>query len=270
MSIFQADIIRLTGKDLSTEKDVLAVEEPLEIRLSFTKDFKRVSKTISITMRTPGNDEELALGFLFTEGIIKNIAEVNTVTSGFNITEVVLNDFVEFEMKNLERHFYTSSSCGICGKTSIAAINTINQKAVAQKEIQIDSDLIKLLPSLLRKKQNIFEKTGGLHASAVYDLYGGNILLNEDIGRHNALDKIIGTAMKIGMLPLDKHILLLSGRASFELIQKATMAEIPIVASVGAPSSLAVQLAEERGMTLIGFLKQDRFNIYSGIERIRI
>ena len=222
-------------------------------------------------MRTPGKDSELALGFLFTEGIIDSMDQVLSVNSfSENIITIAFKENVIFNIKKLEKHFYTSSSCGICGKTSIEAIRTIKSSTVKNESPIINSSVIHNLPSALRKKQNIFEQTGGLHASAIFNSEGELILLCEDVGRHNALDKLIGSALKNNILPLEKFILLLSGRASFELIQKATMAGITIVASIGAPSSLAVELAIERKMTLIGFLRNEHFNIYCGKERIEL
>lgn len=271
MSTTITTINRLTGTSLTTDQDILAVEEPLEIRLSFVKDFQRQENNLSVTMRTPGNDKELALGFLFTEGIIESIDQVISVdTSRENVATVSFREDVNFEMKKLERHFYTSSSCGVCGKTSIDAIKTIRNSSKLNDTFLFNASLIYKLPLILRQRQNIFDQTGGLHASAIFNSDGELILLKEDVGRHNALDKLIGSALQNKLLPLENYLLLLSGRASFELIQKATMAGINIVTAVGAPSSLAVDLARERGMTLIGFLKNERFNIYCGMQRIKI
>jgi FdhD protein len=263
-----SSIEKITRGNQISDDDLLAVEEPLEIILSFLSGAKKIDKNLSVTMRTPGNDLELTLGFLFTEGIIKNYDQVksaNNLTE--NIVCVELKEDVTFEIRKLEKHFYTSSSCGVCGKSSIDAINTISSSA-SHSSFQINSSLLYRLPELLKNSQNVFEKTGGLHASALFNKVGELILLREDVGRHNALDKIIGAALQNNLLPLENYILLLSGRASFELIQKATMAGIKIVAAIGAPSSLAVKLANERLMTLIGFLRDDRFNIYCGTENI--
>ena len=269
-SLINSSIIRITGNSHSSDQDLLAVEEPLEIHLSFVKDFQRQESNLSVTMRTPGNDKELALGFLFTEGIFENLDQVLSVkTTKKNIITVVFRDDVNFDLKKLEKHFYTSSSCGVCGKSSIEAINTIKKPPNQNNTFQYKASLIYKLPLILRQKQNIFEQTGGLHASAIFDLEGKLILMNEDVGRHNALDKLIGSALQNKLLQLENYLLLLSGRASFELIQKATMAGISIVAAIGAPSSLAVELAIERGMTLIGFLRNEKFNIYSGKNRIK-
>ncbi len=258
-------------------EDLLAVEEPLEIRIVYGPVLNRQQKNISVTMCTPGNDMELATGFLFTEGIIRNkedilisnsILESSIAGSDGNIVTVELGTEVSFDQKKIERHFYTSSSCGVCGKSSIDTVKNIFNNKPVKDNFRINASLVINLPELLRKQQEIFEHTGGLHASALFDLDGRLLLTREDVGRHNALDKLVGAALASGQLPLDQHILLLSGRASFELIQKAAMAGIKIVCAVGAPSSLAVELAKETEITLIGFLRDKRFNIYSGEQRI--
>ena len=270
-STIKIKIGKLTPTGLNSEEDLLAIEEPLEIRISYFKNKNREENNLSITMRTPGEDSELALGFLFTEGIIDSMDQVLSIHSfSENSITIAFTKNVIFDIKKLEKHFYTSSSCGICGKTSIEAIRTIKSSTTNNKTLIVNSTVIQNLPSALRIKQNIFEQTGGLHASAIFNPEGELILLCEDVGRHNALDKLIGSALKTNILPLEKYILLLSGRASFELIQKATMAGITIVASIGAPSSLAVELANEREMTLIGFLRNKQFNIYCGKERIKL
>lgn len=270
-STIKVKINRLTPTGFFSDEDFLAIEEPLEIRLSYFENNQRKESNLSITMRTPGNDSELALGFLFTEGIIDSIDQILSINNPTeNIVTIKFTDDVPFNIKKLEKHFYTSSSCGICGKTSIEAIRTIKNPILINESFKINASVIHSLPSVLRQKQNIFEQTGGLHASAIFNSNGEIILLREDVGRHNALDKLIGSALKNKFLPMEKYLLLLSGRASFELLQKATMAGINIVASIGAPSSLAVELANERGMTLIGFLRNKQFNIYCGKERINI
>jgi FdhD protein len=250
--------------------DELAIEEPLEIQIIYGDKDSRLQKTISITMRTPGNDEELAIGFLFTEGIIQNKNQITNTYISFveNKALITLNENENFNLQKTDRNFYTTSSCGVCGKTSIEAIKIISSYSNIADNIRIRSTLFYFLEKQLRKQQALFESTGGLHASALFDLEGNFITLREDVGRHNALDKLIGTAFLKDDLPLTNKILLLSGRASFELVQKATMAGIKIVAAVGAPSSLAVQLAEEAGITLIGFLRNEGFNIYTGAGRI--
>jgi FdhD protein len=251
--------------------DQLAIEEPLEIKIIHGDNSNRTQRTISITMRTPGNDEELVLGFLFTEGIIQNKNQIaNTHISPLeNKALITINENENLNLQNTERNFYTTSSCGVCGKTSIDAIKTISSYNNIADNIRISPSVFYQLEQQLRKQQTLFDSTGGLHASALFDLEGNFITLREDVGRHNALDKLIGAAFRKDELPLTNKILLLSGRASFELVQKATMAGIKIIAAVGAPSSLAVQLAEEAGITLIGFLRNDQFNIYTGEERMQ-
>ena len=265
-------ITRFTNGIAADANDVLAVEEPLEIRLEYGEAHNRQVKNISVTMRTPGNDNELALGFLFTEGIVSDRAQVQgTKTIGDNIIQVALSDTVLPEMNKLERNFYTTSSCGVCGKASIDAVriacNLPNN--YPYDSLSVSPSLICTLPGILRAQQSVFEATGGIHACALFDLAGELKLLREDVGRHNALDKLIGAAFNESQLPLDKHILLLSGRASFELLQKSAMAGIKMIVAVGAPSSLAVQMAEDWNITLVGFLRGERFNVYSGAQRIK-
>lgn len=258
-------------------EDAIAVEEPLEIRLQHGVGEMRKVQNISVTMRTPGNDEELALGFLFTEGIIKQVSDVQDAAHCFiacaenqqNTIQVTLHEGVTPNLQNTERNFYTTSSCGVCGKGSINAIRTVSayvEDAANTNTVQVD--VLTTLPDKLRRHQQVFASTGGLHASALFTLAGGLLAVREDVGRHNALDKLIGAAIRQNMLPLNNHILLLSGRASFELVQKAAMAGINIIAAVGAPSSLAVQLAQEFNITLCGFLRGERFNIYNAPARI--
>lgn len=278
-SVSEVKIIKINSVGVSenaNENDLLAVEEPLEIRLVYGPMAERKQKNISITMRTPGHDFELATGFLFTEGIIKNATDIlnishyNSLLNPENIVIVELKENVELELAKLERNFYTTSSCGVCGKASIDAVKTTTEthKTVGNSDLKVEQTLLFKLPKILRNHQEVFETTGGLHASALFDTEGKLLITHEDVGRHNALDKLIGVALLQNLTLLDNYILLLSGRASFELIQKAAMAGIKIVAAIGAPSSLAVQMANEFGMTLIGFLKDTRFNIYSGEERI--
>jgi len=250
--------------------DELAIEEPLEISLVCHDAGGQIHKTVSVTMRTPGNDNELAVGFLFTEGIIQQASQVEGtfISTSLNQVQVMLNRGEQPSLHNIDRNFYMTSSCGVCGKTSIDAIRTISSFSNIADEILLDSCLLYDLESELKKQQAIFRTTGGLHASALFDLGGNFLMLREDVGRHNALDKLIGAAFLDNRLPLNDAILLLSGRASFELVQKAAMAGIRIIAAVGAPSSLAVQLSEDRNITLIGFLRNKGFNIYSGEHRI--
>jgi len=262
-------------------EDVLAVEEPLEIRIGYSADGRRVHNPISITMRTPGDDAELAVGFLFTEGIAQNRDQIREVRhcgrigtsdraadhSETNTIRVDLADGVELDIKRLERHFYTTSSCGVCGKSSIDALRT-GASPLPTNTISVTRGVLNGLSETLRESQSVFDQTGGLHASALFDAEGVLDIVREDVGRHNALDKVIGRKFLDGRTPLNDRLLLVSGRASFELVQKALMAGIPIMAAVGAPSSLAVELAREFGMTLIGFLREGRFNIYCGEERV--
>ena len=273
-SVTQIAIKKVNALAISEADDMLAAEEPLEIRLEYGAEDARTQKIISVTMRTPRHDFELATGFLYTEGIIHKAGDIAGIKhcngENENVVKVMLSTAVKPDMAKLDRHFYTTSSCGVCGKSSIEAVRTSCNIAPTEDSLQIASETVYRLPDILRKHQEVFESTGGLHASALFDLEGTLLLTREDVGRHNALDKLIGAALKDEILPLDKHMLLLSGRASFELIQKATMAGIKIVAAVGAPSSLAAQMAEEKGMTLIGFLRGERFNIYSGAQRIVI
>jgi FdhD protein len=228
-------------------------------------------------MRTLGNDAELAAGFLFTEGIVKNVEDIAAVEHCFiacaedkeNVILVKLADSVVPNLRNAERNFYTTSSCGVCGKGSIAAIRTVSAfTGQKNNDLTINAELLYRLPDILRTHQQVFADTGGLHASALFSTKGELLLVREDVGRHNALDKLIGAALNENRLPLDQSILLLSGRASFELVQKAAMSGVSIIASVGAPSSLAVELAEEFNITLAGFLRGHRFNIYTAAHRI--
>ena len=262
-------VIKVNERESLVQSDALACEEPLEIRITFGSSDKRTTKSISVTMRTPGNDNELAAGFLFTEGIIHNMNEVKKISArDENVIEVELNESFQPVLEKLNRNFYTTSSCGVCGKTSIDAVKILTPTFSDTDDFIVSSELVYSLPPLLRKTQHVFEQTGGLHASAIFSLEGNLEIVREDVGRHNALDKLIGAAFFENSLPLSKHILLLSGRASFELIQKAAMAGIRFVAAVGAPSTLAVELAKESGISLVGFLRENRFNIYSGEHRI--
>lgn len=262
--------------------DRLAIEEPLEIRIG--QDGTAGHRAVSITMRTPGNDAELAAGFLFTEGIIaspdaikqirhcgrpltKNGNNSDTFGRETNTIRVDLNAGFEFDLKKIERNFYTTSSCGVCGKASIDALRVGGEK-LADDMMLVSREIVHALPEKLRFSQSVFDATGGLHASALFDSDGQLDIVREDVGRHNALDKVIGSKFLAGEVPLSHRILMVSGRASFELVQKALVAGIPMLAAVSAPSSLAVDLAKEYGMTLLGFVRDGRFNIYSGARRI--
>jgi len=275
-SVKYLPVVKVRDDDRIESADALAIEEPLEIRLEYGPGDERKTQYISVTMRTPGNDAELAKGFLFTEGIVTQNDDILSAEHCFiacaenkeNVIQVRLKEGVLPNLNNTERNFYTTSSCGVCGKASISAIKTVSSFIDGADNSSVDAAVLYQLPDLLTHHQHIFTATGGLHASALFSLSGELLLIREDVGRHNALDKLIGAALGQGLLPLNKHILLLSGRASFELIQKAAMAGIRIVAAVGAPSSLAVQLAEEFNITLVGFLRGKRFNIYTGTNRV--
>jgi FdhD protein len=264
---------RMTGDAVAADTDALAVEEPLEIRIAAGNAKPRA---ISVTMRTPGNDLDLAVGFLWTEGIITESAQVRRVShcgtlkiQNPNVVRVDLSNDVRLDWERLERHFFTSSSCGVCGKTSLDAVRTQLRNELEPGIPHDDAAMIHRLPAALRRAQTVFERTGGIHAAGLFDVSGTLLEMREDVGRHNALDKVIGAQVRARNVPLSRHIVLLSGRGSFELVQKACMAGIPIVAAVGPPSSLAVELARECGLTLIGFVRDDRFNIYCGADRIQ-
>ena len=272
---FEIEIQRVSYNDfLQSELDTLAVEEPLEIRLGFEENGKPTHRAISITMRTPGNDFELAAGFLFTEGIlnsvyqIENIKHCGSFPNNQNTVRIDLTPETEINFKKLERNFYTTSSCGVCGKSSLESLST-GAKALEKTDFpKISAAIIHNLPEKLREGQKVFEKTGGLHAAALFDTEGNLCDLREDVGRHNAVDKLVGAKFLSNKIPLEDKILFLSGRASFELLQKAVMARIPVICAVGAPSSLAVEAAKEFNITLLGFVRDNRFNIYAGNRRI--
>lgn len=255
-------------------EDAVAVEEPLEIRLGRHEDGRLQHRPVSITMRTPGDDFELAAGFLFTEGILQSRAQVQQIHhcgKGKGLTNTLRVDLVAgvtVDVQRLERNFYTTSSCGVCGKTSLDALATGAVAVSPPTGFALDARLVAQLPARLQARQHAFRSTGGLHASALFSRTGELLLLREDVGRHNALDKLVGARLLAGDLPASDTILLLSGRASFELLQKAVMAGIPVVCAVGAPSSLAIAAAREFGVTLLGFVRDDRFNVYAGAERL--
>ena len=273
---YETEIQRVSKTELFAIKtDSLAVEEPLEIRLGFKENGKNIHKAVSITMRTPADDYELAAGFLFTEGILHSKDQIETIKhcgkfpNNRNTVRLDLSPETAIDFKRLERNFYTTSSCGVCGKSSIEALTTGAKRIERADFPQLSADIIHDLPEKLRERQRVFDKTGGLHAAALFDVDGNLIDLKEDVGRHNAVDKLIGTQFLQGKVPLDDKILFLSGRASFELMQKAVMAQISIVCAVGAPSSLAVEAAKNFGVTLLGFVRDGRFNVYHGIERLK-
>jgi FdhD protein len=253
-------IIRRKGDgELEYLPDDLTIEEPLGIRVG--------RKPIATTMRTPGHDEELAAGFLLSEGIVRGRDQIaNVSVSGDNTVVVKLGDGVKLKLNSTERFGTISSSCGLCGKTSIDAIR--QNFPAAQSNIRVDIETLLSLPETLRNAQSDFARTGGIHAAGIFDMSGQLKIAREDIGRHNAVDKAIGRALLDEMLPLEEHLLLVSGRASFEIIQKALAAGIPIVAAVSAPSSLAVELARDSNQTLIGFLRPPSFNVYTHVKRV--
>ncbi|MCR5887439.1 formate dehydrogenase accessory sulfurtransferase FdhD [Hymenobacter sp. J193] len=268
---------KVQGTTITAASDILAAEEPLEIRLGFGPTGQREHRTLAITMRTPGHDFELAAGFLLTEGIISRRQELHGILycpdvekeeERENVVRAELASTVSVALPRLERHFYTSSSCGVCGKTSVEAVHAAACPVLPTDGPYVAADLLHQLPERLRAQQELFEQTGGLHAAALFSPEGELLLLREDVGRHNALDKVIGAALLQEWLPLHRHVLLVSGRVSFELVQKAAVAGIAVLAAVGAPSSLAVQAAHNFGLTVCGFLRQGRYNIYSHPWRI--
>jgi FdhD protein len=268
-------VLRVVGSAATPADDVLAVEEPLEIRLVHHVDGQPVERSLSITMRTPGHDLELAVGFLLTEGVIQSAKQLvglkacGPVVDGLrNTVKAELEPGVAVDAVRLERHFYTTSSCGVCGKSSLEALRVGDRPPLPPNSPALAPTLIHTLPDRLREAQAVFEATGGLHAAALFDAQGTLLALREDVGRHNAVDKLIGAMALADRLPLSDVWLLVSGRASFELVQKALVAGIPAMAAVGAPSSLAVSLAEDAGMTLLGFVRQGRFNVYAGASRV--
>jgi FdhD protein len=265
ISIKPHQVRKFSGAASREEPDLLAREEPLEIRLEYGPSDRRLTKSLSVTMRTPGADADLVAGFLFTEGIVRRPDDIESIRpAGENVALAVLHPGLDFDMQRLERHFYTTSSCGVCGKTSIEAVRSTLPCPVPQEPSwTVDPETVYRLPALLRQAQDTFEATGGLHAAAFFSREGTLLAVREDVGRHNALDKLVGHCLQSRhAFPLDRYILLLSGRASFELLQKAAMAGVRTVCAVGAPSSLAVETAAACGITLIGFLRDNRFNLY--------
>lgn len=251
----RVDIIRSTSEQT---RDEVAVEEPLEIRVG--------DRPLSVTLRTPGDDAELATGFVITESVVKNHADIAEVRhwGSPNVVRIALKDGISVDWQRLQRHFYATSSCGVCGKTSIDALRT-QSRAIAS-DVRLSAKTLIGLPARLREEQQTFDATGGLHAAAAFTADGQLLSAREDVGRHNAVDKVIGSLLRESSAA--PAVMMLSGRAGFELIQKAVVARIPIVAAVGAPSSLAVELAREMNVTLIGFLRDGRYNVYSGEQRV--
>ncbi|MEW2443058.1 formate dehydrogenase accessory sulfurtransferase FdhD [Micromonospora marina] len=262
------------GRGRIRRQDTLAVEEPLEIRVGAAGPGRR--RPLAVTMRTPGDDLDLAIGFLLTEGLIRSAEDVHTAQlcagaetpNTYNVVDVVLSPGVPEPVTDPARNFYTTSSCGVCGKASIESVRTRSRFAVRDDPLVVTADLLAGLPDRLRAAQRAFDRTGGLHAAGLFTPAGELVVLREDVGRHNAVDKVLGWATREGRLPLAGHVLLVSGRASFELTQKAWMAGVPLLAAVSAPSTLAVELAEEAGMTLVGFLRGPTMNVYTGAARV--
>lgn len=270
---------------MRSRSDQLATEEPLEIRLVSPQ------KTVAVTMRTPGADFELAAGFLYTEGVVKSRADIARISycvdpdvdgeQRYNIVNVALRAELSVNLQPLERHFLTTSACGVCGKASLEALRAMvggssepngsaSRTPVIQQKSKVPVEVIYSLPEQLRSAQRVFSSTGGLHAAALFDYRGQLLSVREDVGRHNALDKLVGAAVLGDELPLCDRIVLVSGRSSFEILQKCLVAGVPIVCAVSAPSSLAVAVAREFGMTLVGFLRGERFNVYAGKERLSL
>ena len=277
-SAARTTLARVVGTATTQATDLLAVEAPLEISLGYGPADQRLTRSLAVTMRTPGHDAELVAGFLLSEGIVHQPADILVIEHRAdprrpeergNVIRAELAPEVVLELDRLERHFYTTSSCGVCGKTSIDAVRaTACPTPPPADSPQVSAAIIHALPQRQRAAQALFEQTGGLHATALFSLNGELLLVREDVGRHNAFDKVVGASLLAGRFPLQQQVVLVSGRASFELVQKAAMAGVAILAAVGAPSSLAVEAAEEFGLTLLGFVRQDRFNIYSHEGRI--
>ncbi|CAM4034565.1 formate dehydrogenase accessory sulfurtransferase FdhD [Kibdelosporangium persicum] len=268
--IIRRPVVKLSPNGRRSRLDVLVAEEPLELRVD--------GRSLAVTMRTPGHDVELAHGFLFTEGVIGGKEDVSTARycdgvddSGrntYNVLDLALAPGVPPPHTGVERNFYTTSSCGVCGKAALDAVRVKTRHSPAGDPVTVSPEVLTALPDALRAAQRVFESTGGLHAAGLFGSDGTMLVVREDVGRHNAVDKVMGWALLTDRIPLAGTVLLVSGRASFELVQKAAMAGVPILASVSAPSSLAAELAEESGMTLIGFLRGDSMNVYTGIERL--
>ncbi|WP_086667634.1 formate dehydrogenase accessory sulfurtransferase FdhD [Lentzea kentuckyensis] len=260
---------RVSSNGRRRRVDALAAEEPLELRVN--------GRALAVTMRTPGQDVELAHGFLLSEGVIGNAQDISIARfcegtgpdgmNTYNVLDIALADGVPPPDTGVERNFYTTSSCGVCGKAALDAVKLKTRYSPALDEVRVTPEALTGFPDALRERQKVFESTGGLHAAGLF-LDGELLVVREDVGRHNAVDKVLGWAVLQNLVPLRGAVLMVSGRASFELVQKAAMAGIPVLAAVSAPSSLAVELAEEQGMTLVGFLRGDSMNVYTGGERV--
>lgn len=265
-------MVRLVDDAVTVRPDTLAVEEPLEIRVR--------GKSLAVTMRTPGDDFDLAAGFLVSEGVVRSPSDIVSIrycagatadgSNTYNVLDVGLAEGVAPPDPSIERNFYTTSSCGLCGKASLDAVRTVATWQVASDPLRLDPKTITEFPTKLRAAQRVFDRTGGLHAAGLFDAQGTLLCLREDVGRHNAVDKVVGWATRAGRLPLTSTVLQVSGRASFELVQKAVMAGIPVLTAVSAPSSLAADLAEEMGVTLVGFLRGSSMNVYTGGHRLGV
>lgn len=278
-SVKALKIVRVEGTQASTRDDLVVAEEPLEIRLGYGPAGARLQKSISITMRTAGHDFELSLGFLFGEGIISRYEDVHQIAyctnvahpeEVGNVVKIELAESIRPEIAKLDRHFYTTSSCGVCGKASIEALENQACTVFPTDIPPWSAAAIHTLPDQARAAQTTFRHTGGIHAATLFDRAGCVLLSREDVGRHNAVDKVVGAMLMSGKLPGTDYLLLVSGRAGFELVQKTVVAGIPVMAAVGAPSGLAVDLAREYDLSLLGFVRNGRFNIYSGAERIAL
>lgn len=273
MKVRPAHTLKISESKSEKVEDLLAAEEPLEIRITFLQSTKRVEKALSVTMRTPGNDEELAVGFLISEGIINSFDDIISVKHCLqvpaeaqgNVIRVILKDEVDVDWESLQRHFYASSSCGVCGKSALENI-ACQIPARSRKTLAVKESLVYELAGRVQEAQNVFQYTGGIHAAAIFDEGGDLQCLREDIGRHNAVDKVVGFAIQQNLDLNENPMLWVSGRAGFELVQKALMAGFRMMVAVGAPSSLAVELAQENDFILIGFSRNERFNVYSGLE----
>jgi FdhD protein len=266
----QVRVRTVRGASIESRDDCVAVEAPLEIRIAQLGD-EGPGQAVSITMRTPGQDVELALGFLHGEGVIRarrDVASVRECGTEGNVVCVELAAGVAFIAASLQRNFYATSSCGVCGKASLHAIEAMLDSGPVESSLRVSAELLTSLPAAAREAQPAFRDTGGLHAATLFDPDGNLVAACEDVGRHNALDKLVGARLLEDALPLSNQVLLLSGRASFELLQKAAVAGIPVVAAIGAPSSLAIDVAERTGILLAGFLRGDSFNVYAHAERL--
>jgi FdhD protein len=263
-------VVRIRNGTRTSVADKLAMEEPLEIRLGYTDARRgRIHKSIAITMRTPGDDIALALGFLFAESIITSAGEVTSIDAGTdNVLRIELREDIKVDSLRLERHFYTTSSCGVCGKASLETLSLTGFPVLLNNSFSIHASALMRMSDMLYSHQVLFNLTGGNHATAVFNQHGEIELVKEDIGRHNAMDKLTGTLLQQGRIPMNNCGILISGRASFEMLQKALAASCPMLLAVGAPSSLAVELAQEFNITLVGFLGDAGFNIYHGADRI--